>query len=72
MGRLQRLSLFRTPDLVTAWLLALTVPFMIVGVGVFGHIGLGMLPLFIEWGIAGRNLRQRRPAGAGALGAAAT
>ena len=57
---------------LTAWLLVLTVPFMIVGAGVLGHIGLGMLPLFIEWGIAGRNLRQTRTAGAGALGTATT
>ena len=59
-----------TPRL-TAWLLKLAVPFMIVGIGVLGHIGLGMLPLFIAWGIAGRNLRQRRPVRAGALRTAA-
>ena len=41
---------------LTAWLLALAFPLAIVGSDVLGHNSLGMVPLFVAWGAAGRQL----------------
>jgi hypothetical protein len=38
---------------LTAWLLALMIPLMILGSGVLGHNSIGMVPLFAAWGITG-------------------
>ena len=40
----------------TAWLLAFSIPFMIVGSALLGHNSLGMVSLFVAWGIAGWRL----------------
>ena len=40
----------------TAWLLAVAVPLMIAGSGVLGHNSLGMIPLFVAWGLSGWQL----------------
>lgn len=50
-----------TPRL-TAWLLALALPLLIVGSGVLGHNSLGMVPIFIAWGVAGWHLWRSEPA----------
>jgi hypothetical protein len=42
----------------TAWLLALSIPLMIAGSGVLGHNSLGMIPLFVAWGVSGWRLAQ--------------
>ena len=47
--------------LVTGWLLALSIPFMIVGSGVLGHNSLGMVSLFVAWGFAGWRLGASPP-----------
>jgi hypothetical protein len=41
---------------LTAWLLALAFPLLIVGSSVLGHNSLGMVPIFIAWGAAGWHL----------------
>ncbi len=55
-----------TPRL-TAWLLVLALPLLVLGSGVGGHNGLGLVPLFVAWGATGaRLLRAGRPLGVGA------
>jgi hypothetical protein len=41
---------------LTAWLLALAFPLWIVGSFVLGHNSLGLLPLFVAWGVTGWRL----------------
>lgn len=41
---------------LAAWLLALALPFQLVGTGVVGHNSVGMVPLFVAWGVAGLAL----------------
>ena len=41
---------------LTAWLLALAFPLMLVGSDVLGHNSLGMIPLFLAWAATGRHL----------------
>ena len=41
---------------LTAWLLALAFPLLLVGSSVLGHNSLGMVPIFIAWGAAGSHL----------------
>ena len=43
---------------LTAWLLALAVPLMLVGSDVLGHNSLGIRPLFLAWAATGRHLWQ--------------
>ena len=43
---------------LTAWLLALAVPLMLIGSDVLGHNSLGMIPLFLAWAATGRHLWQ--------------
>jgi hypothetical protein len=45
----------------TAWLLAFAFPLGIVG-SVLGHNSLGMVPVFIAWGLTGRRLRDEEAA----------
>lgn len=47
---------------LTAWLLALAFPLLIVGSSVLGHNSLGMVPIFIAWGAAGSHLWRSEPA----------
>jgi hypothetical protein len=47
---------------LTAWLLALDLPLMLVGSDVFGHNSLGELPLFIAWAATGAHLWRAEPA----------
>lgn len=48
---------------VTAWLLALAVPLFVAGSVVLGHNSLGLVPLFLAWGLTGRRLlRKESPA----------
>jgi hypothetical protein len=44
-----------TPKL-TAWLLAVSIPSMLVIPDVLGHNSLGMLPVFVAWGASGLQL----------------
>jgi len=43
---------------LTAWLLALAVPLMLVGSDVLGHNSLGTVPLLLAWAATGRHLWQ--------------
>jgi hypothetical protein len=48
---------------LTAWLLALVLPSMLVIPGVLGNLSLGLLPVFIAWAVTGLQLwREDRPA----------
>jgi hypothetical protein len=49
-----------TPRL-TAWLLALAFPLMLVGSDMLGHNSLGMIPLFLAWAATGRHLWRTQP-----------
>ena len=40
----------------TAWLLAISFPGWIVGSFVLGHNSLGLIPLFLAWGVTGLEL----------------
>ncbi len=40
----------------TAWLLTLSFPGWIIGSFVFGHNSLGLIPLFLAWGVTGLEL----------------
>jgi hypothetical protein len=44
-----------TPKL-TAWLLTLAFPLMLLGSDVLGHNSLGLIPLFVAWAATGRHL----------------
>ena len=46
---------------LTAWLLALAFPLMLVGSDVLGHNSLGMIPLFLAWAATGRHLWRTVP-----------
>lgn len=48
---------------LTAWLLALGVPLWIVGSGVLGHNSLGLVPLFVAWGLTGSRLWRTKTPG---------
>jgi len=41
---------------LTAWLLALAFPLMLVGSAVIGHNSIGMVPLFVAWAATGLRL----------------
>lgn len=43
---------------VTGWLLALAIPLWFIGSIVFGHNSLGVIPLFVAWAAAARNLEE--------------
>ena len=45
----------------TAWILTLSFPGWILGSFVFGHNSLGLIPLFIAWGVTGLELWSPRP-----------
>jgi hypothetical protein len=48
---------------LTAWLLALVLPSMLLLPGVLGNLSLGLLPVFFAWAVTGLRLwRDRRPA----------
>lgn len=49
---------------LTAGLLALAFPSMLVVPTLLGHNSLGLLPLFVAWGVAGARLWREAPAGA--------
>ena len=49
-----------TPKL-TAWLLALAIPFQLLGTGVLGHNSIGMVALFAAWGVTGWHLWRTDP-----------
>lgn len=49
-----------TPSL-TAWLLALAFPFMLVGSDMLGHNSLGLVPLFVAWAATGWPLWRVQP-----------
>jgi hypothetical protein len=49
-----------TPRL-TAWLLALSFPLMLLGSDMLGHNSLGMVPLFLAWAATGRRLWRTEP-----------
>jgi hypothetical protein len=49
---------------LTAWLLALAFPLMLVASDVLGHNSLGMLPIFLAWAASGRQLWRGEPTGA--------
>jgi hypothetical protein len=46
---------------LTAWLLALAFPLMLVGSDVLGHNSLGMVPLFVAWAATGWQLGRVQP-----------
>jgi hypothetical protein len=46
---------------LTAWLLALALPLMLVGSDVLGHNSLGMVPLFVAWAATGWQLSRVEP-----------
>jgi hypothetical protein len=46
---------------LTAWLLALAFPLMLVGSDVLGHNSLGMVPLFVAWAATGWQLSRIEP-----------
>jgi hypothetical protein len=46
---------------LTAWLLALAFPLMLIGSDVLGHNSLGMIPLFLAWAATGRHLWRTTP-----------
>jgi hypothetical protein len=58
----------------TAWLLALAFPLLAAGSGLLGHNSLGLVPLFVAWGLTGLRLWReplRRAAPQPATGAGA-
>lgn len=46
---------------LTAWLLVLGVPLWLVGSDVLGHNSLGIVPLFVAWGVTGWRLWRSEP-----------
>jgi hypothetical protein len=54
----------RFAPVLTAWLLALALPLMYLGSGVFGHNSLGMVPMFVAWAAAGWRMWRGEPSGA--------
>lgn len=46
---------------LTAWLLALAFPLLLVGSVVLGHNSLGLVPLFVAWAASGRQLWRVEP-----------
>jgi hypothetical protein len=57
---------------LTAWLLALALPSMIVIPDVLGHNSLGMLPVFAAWGASGLALRRTNDGAPARAGLAAS
>jgi hypothetical protein len=49
---------------LTAWLLALVLPSMLVLPGVLGNLSLGLLPVFVAWAVTGSQLWREGPTGA--------
>jgi hypothetical protein len=49
---------------LSAWLLALVLPSMLVVPGVLGNLSLGLLPVFVAWAAAGLQLWREGPTGA--------
>ena len=49
---------------LTAWLLALALPALLVISTLLGHNGLALLPLFIAWGVTGLQLWHEGRSGA--------
>lgn len=46
---------------LTAWLLALAFPLLVVASDVLGHNSLGMIPIFVAWAASGRHLWRGEP-----------
>ena len=46
---------------LTAWLLALAFPLLLVGSIALGHNSLGLVPLFVAWAASGRQLWRAEP-----------
>ena len=46
---------------LTAWLLTLAFPLMLISSDVLGHNSLGMIPLFLAWAATGRHLWHTTP-----------
>jgi hypothetical protein len=49
---------------LSAWLLALVLPSMLVVPGVLGNLSLGLLPVFVAWAVSGLQLWREGPTGA--------
>ena len=52
---------------LTAWLLALAIPLMLLASDCLGHNSLGLVPLFVAWAAAGRQLWRVEPSRAQSL-----